>query len=565
MALTDIARQLKETFDGFGVSEHQADVERFRKIYGDAECIHIGEMDYIVINQAYDTEENADVPENVSPLFFSSLNQKYAIIDAQTSSTLIDEVYSRITYMQRVCNIDALPQENEIQQSLSNIIGDGVTMNNVIIRRDSEDGATHRANIFQCQLIKDTGVSASPDVYSFMLKNGEIKEVSERVVRQIRHMGEVNILEEREDLEQNNAAIQQAVYDKYIKADMDIQSITVKSIFEITMPFVNILLFVRDGLKHNGVFRTVYLASENNEFDILNTSIQACNICENDLTDIKDPTKLNKLHINMDAYDEISETSGGVKQANLTYAVGCEDCLEQCPDCGGWHFNYKKFIGSRIYEKVNLVPGRSFIRGLRDVDVNYCACREGTEWIYDEESGTETEHDVIKMENVAFLNCADEMIASYEDYAKFREKEEKAISDKSKINTREFAMKTLAKFKKNLANKFEIDSKEIKISSLENCCRCTICGGKYYKGNTGDEYDYRCGVCDEMLTEKRHMIVRVDGMIFMYRKVNKKYIVNKYIMTKLGNLKQVSTNAETSPQPSEVQDVTTVTEVLDEE
>ena len=87
MALTDIARQLKETFDGFGVSEHQADVERFRKIYGDAECIHIGEMDYIVINQAYDTEENADVPENVSPLFFSSLNQKYAIIDAQTSST----------------------------------------------------------------------------------------------------------------------------------------------------------------------------------------------------------------------------------------------------------------------------------------------------------------------------------------------------------------------------------------------------------------------------------------------------------------------------------------------
>jgi hypothetical protein len=117
MALTDIARQLKETFEGFGVSDHQADVEHFRSIYGDAECIHIGEMDYIVINQPYNTEENADVPENVSPLFFSSLNQKYAIIDSETSSTLIDEVYSRITYMQRVCNIKVLPQENEIQQA----------------------------------------------------------------------------------------------------------------------------------------------------------------------------------------------------------------------------------------------------------------------------------------------------------------------------------------------------------------------------------------------------------------------------------------------------------------
>ena len=566
MALTDIARQLKETFDGFGVSEHQADVERFRKIYGDAECIHIGEMDYIVINQAYDTEENADVPENVSPLFFSSLNQKYAIIDAQTSSTLIDEVYSRITYMQRVCNIDVLPREEEIQESLSNIIGEDVSMTNVIIRNEGEDVA-HKANIFQCQLIKDTGVSASPDVYSFMLKNGEIKEVSESIVRQIRHMGEVNILEDRDELEQNNTAIQQAVFDKYINADMDIQSITVKSIFEISMPFMNILLFLRDGLKHNGVFRTVYLASENNEFDALNTSIQACNICEKDLTDLRDPTQLNKLHVNTDAYDEMSNISGSLNQSELTYAVGCEDCLEQCPDCGGWHFNYKKFIGSRIYEKVNLVPGRGFIRGLRDVEgVNYCACREGTEWIYDEESGTDTEHDVIKMENIAFLNCANEMIASYSDYAAFREKEERNAPDQSVINTREFAMRTLARFKKNLASKFEIDSREIKASSVEKCCRCSVCGGKYYSGNVADDYEYRCDVCDEMLTEKRHMVARIDGMIFMYRKVNRKIVVKKYVMTKLGNLKLVSENSENISQDAAAENsVTMVTEVLTED
>jgi len=400
-----------------------------------------------------------------------------------------------------------------------------------------------------------------------MLKNGEIKEVSESIVRQIRHMGEVNILEDRDELEQNNTAIQQAVFDKYINADMDIQSITVKSIFEITMPFMNILLFLRDGLKHNGVFRTVYLASENNEFDALNTSIQACNICEKDLTDLRDPTQLNKLHVNMDAYDEMSNANGSLNQSELTYAVGCEDCLEQCPDCGGWHFNYKKFIGSRIYEKVNLVPGRGFIRGLRDVDgVNYCACREGTEWIYDEESGTDTEHDVIKMENIAFLNCANEMIASYRDYAAFREKEERNAPDQSVINTREFAMRTLARFKKSLANKFEIDSREIKASSVEKCCRCTICGGKYYSGNVGDDYDYRCPVCDEMISEKRHMVARIDGMIFMYRKVNKKFVVKKYVMTKLGNLKLVSENMDSiSQDAAEERTVTTVTEVLTED
>jgi hypothetical protein len=203
---------------------------------------------------------------------------------------------------------------------------------------------------------------------------------------------------------------------------------------------------------------------------------------------------------------------------------------------------------------------------LRDVEgVNYCACREGSEWIYDEESGTDTEHDVIKMENVAFLNCANEMIATYSDYAKFREKEEARAGDEATIKTREFAMKTLAKFKKYLANRFEIDSREIKLSSLDKCCRCGVCGGKYYKGNVGDEFDYRCNVCDEMLSEKRHMVARVDGMIFMYRKVNKKIIVNKYVMTKLGTLKLVSTNADVAQNLLEENDETTATEVVAEE
>ena len=50
MALTDIARQLKDTFEGFGVSEHREELARYRDLYGEAECVKIGEMDYIVIN-----------------------------------------------------------------------------------------------------------------------------------------------------------------------------------------------------------------------------------------------------------------------------------------------------------------------------------------------------------------------------------------------------------------------------------------------------------------------------------------------------------------------------------
>ena len=73
MALTDIARQLKETFEGFGVSDLQEAVKHFCEIYGDAESIRIGEMDYIVINEIYKSKEYADVPETTSPLFFNSI------------------------------------------------------------------------------------------------------------------------------------------------------------------------------------------------------------------------------------------------------------------------------------------------------------------------------------------------------------------------------------------------------------------------------------------------------------------------------------------------------------
>lgn len=548
MALTDIARQLKETFEGFGVSEHQEELRRFREIYGDAESIRIGEMNYIVINEVYKSEEYADVPESTSPLFFNSINNSYAIIDAETSSTLIDEVYSRVTYMQRVCKIEATPDKNEIRNTLSGVIGDNEKISDVLIQA-SEGLNENKANIFQCQLIKDTGVSAAPDAYSFMLKNGEVKEIADNVMKQIKRSGEVNLLKNRDVLEENKTAIQQAVFDKYINADMDIQNITVKSIFEISMSFLDIHLMLADSFNHTGVYNTSYLASENNEFEALNANIHVCNACGHELVDVKDNSNVHKLHINMDAYDVDFST-----EDKRVYAIGCEDCLEQCPDCGGWHFNYAKFIGSRIYEKAHLMPGREFLKGLRSIERNYCVCREGIEWVYDERSGTETEHDIIPIEKMAFINYANEKIASYEEYKKYYEKEKKGAKIKTALDETKFAKRTRGKFKKYLASKFDMDVKDIQITSIEKCMKCSVCAGEYYRGVIGMDYDedYRCNVCDELISEKRRMVTRVDGIVFMHQTQRHKSVINKYIVTKLGNLRLISsaqvgkTEAETT-------------------
>ena len=553
MALTDIARQLKETFEGFGSIDLQDDVQRFRAIYGDAESIRIGEMDYIVINDVYKSKEYADVPESTSPLFFNSINNSFAVIDAETSSTLIDEVYSRITYMQRICKINVTPDKDEIKQSLANIIGTGAKIADVLIQMDEE--TENKANIFQCHLIKDTGVSATPDIYSFMLKNGEIKEIADSVVRQIRRSGEVNILKDRNVVEGNKAAIQQAVFDKYINMDVDIQKITVKSIFEISMTFLNIHLLLSESKERMGVYNTVYLASEGNEFEPLNTNIHSCNACGHELVDLKDVSQISRLHVNMDAYDESLSSDG-----KLMYAVGCEDCLIQCPDCGGWHFNYEKLIGTRVYEKAKLVPGREFIRGLRIVEGNYCACREGIEWVYDEKSGTETEHDIIPINKMVFINYANEQIATHAEYSDFYNKERKGIKLKDALAESAFVKRVLIKFKNHLAAEYDIDVKDIKITTLEKCQRCSLCGGVYYRGYNQMNYDdYRCNVCDEVITEKRSMITRSDGMIFMHRMVKKRHVISKYVMTKFGNLKHISTfieQANESKSNKETEEVT---------
>ena len=535
MALTDIARQLKETFDGFGIAGHKEELKQYCELYNDAEVVHIGNMDYIVINEVYKSKEYADVPESTSPLFYNSINHNYAIIDAETSSTLIDEVYSRVTYMQRICNVDAVPAKEEMRRALRTIIGGDVTITDARIKTESQ-GEVNKANIFQCQLIKDTGVSAVPDVYSFVLKNGEIKEIAENVMKQIKRSGEVNLLKDRDVLEANRASIQQAVFDKYVNSDMDIQGITVKSIFEISMTFLNIHVMLTDEEKRVGVYNTAYLASEHNEFEALNLSIHVCNECGHEIVDVKDPSKIYKLHINTDAYDEEFST-----ETARVYAVGCEDCLEACPECGGWHFNYEKFIGSRIYEKVKLVPGRAFIRGLRSIDRNYCSCREGIEWVYDERMGTDEEHDVIPIDKMAFFNYANEQIASYDDFKQYYDKK-RGGKKMAALAEKKLAKDIRASFKKHLASKFDIDVKDIKVSSSDRCMTCSVCEGKFYRGTVGSDYDdvYRCEICDELISEKKSYVTRVDGIVFMHRKVKNRSEITKYIVTKFGNLKKLS-------------------------
>ena len=539
MALTDIARQLKETFEGFGGSGHLEEVQRFRELYGDAECIQIGEMNYIVINEVYRSKEYADVPATTSPLFYSSINNTYAIIDAETSSTLIDEVYARVTYMQRTCKLDAAPDKQEIKKTLSDIIGTtGEKVTDILIKSD-EDIENNKANIFQCQLIKDTGVSASPDVYSFMLKNGEIKEIPDHLMRQIKRSGEVNLLRDREVIESNKASIQLAVFDKYVNSDMDIQNVTVKSIFEIVMPFLNIHLMFADESGRMGVYHTSYLASENNEFAALNANIHVCNECGHELVDVKDLNNVHRLHINMDALDEEFSTPD-----NPIYAVGCEDCLVQCPDCGGWHFDYAKFIGSHMYDKMKLAPGREFIKGLRSIDCNYCQCREGIEWIYNERSGSENSYDVLPISKLAFINYANEKIASYEEYrADYDEKKAKEKKgEMTAVEEQAFAKRFRTNFKKLLAKRFDIDVTDISISNADKCTQCDICGGAYYNPSPSVIFDdiYRCNVCTELISEKRRMVTRIDGTVFMRHKVKGDTVISKYTVTRFGNLRMIS-------------------------
>lgn len=558
--LTQIAAKLKATFpNSFDAKITEDELKRFKARYGEAESVRLSGMDYIVINGIYRVDDQSDGwgdgrQSNVSPLFYNSIHNNYAIIDAQTSSTLIDEVYSRVTYMQRDCADGArTPSESDVQNLFSTLVGEGETIAAVQIPRDEEEDSTfsNRAHIFQCQLIKDTGVSATPDTYSFMLKGGEIKDVPDNAIKKIQGAGNVSMLDDSnmEELQSHEGQIQEAVFDKYLNSDVDIQSITVKSIFEIKMKFCNVHLFLQSRFgktKLDSIYNSTYLLSQTNEFDTLNGSIHVCNCCGHDLVDSRDERIVKKLHTNMDAYDEAAteeaNESSGKKNAksgeerHLIHAVGCEDCLVQCECCGTWHYDYKKMVGSKAYDRVKLAPGREFIKGIRSFDFNYCACREGIEWVYDERSGGDREHDVIPIDEMVFINSANEKMADYAEYREYYEREKERAKPADAIAERTLARQTLNRFKNHLAGKYEMSSSGIEITSIEKCHECSMCGGEYYGMLEND----RCAVCTEIFDENRRMVTRVDGVVFMLRGRKKHRIISKYIVNRFGNLKRIS-------------------------
>ena len=539
--LTEIAKQLRETFTEtydaplVDNDKRAANDERYAAS-GGVEYIQIGTTSYVVINEVFDDGQQKSTTAN--QMFYNSINDDYAIIDVKSSATLIDEVYSRVTYMQRICDTHQMPEESAVQKKLRPLLGAEADIQKVQIIATSAQDSSSKANIFQCFLVKDTGVSAVNDTYSFMLKDGDVKEIPGTVMNQIRRIGTVQLLKDSSELQQNSEAIQYAVFKKYTDDDVDIQGVNVKSIFEIRLDVATINLIIQDNVGRRGVYKTFYFAGKNNEFDVLNNNIHACNSCHNDIVDIREQTRISHMHINSDAIDPEFSTDG-----DLVYAIGCEHCLVKCEKCGKWHFNYANYKNDpHMYDSIHFRPGREFIRGLRMFDIDYCSCRENIEWVYDENSGSETDRDVIPITKMAFVNYAKEQIATYADFKKFynEEKRRQRMTDTGEAE-RKFAKTALLNFKKQLAAQFDMDShKDVLVTNADKCGKCSVCGGAYY-GAPLDDSEYTCEVCAELFGEKRRMVTRTDGVVFMRGKNNQ---IKKYVVTKLGDLKRVGVTAE---------------------
>lgn len=562
--LTDIARQLKFTFGGFE-STLKNEVVEFKKRYGDAESICIDGDDYIVINQQYDPnyfgnmydDNDTAVLSNISPLFYGSINKKFAVIDSRSSATLINKVYEHVTYLLRSDDAPIQIDKQTIVDNIDDIIGykhkrplageNLPTENDINFETDPD--AMRRVSVFKCYLIKDTGVSATSETFSFMLTDGIIKIVPNEIVDELEG-GTISLLsgEARENLIQNSDVIRKAVFDAYNHSEMDIQRISIKSIFEIRLRAQDLIVHINNG-KSEGIFRTSYFAGNSRGSNSLSRSAFECNNCESAL--VSSGGAINKIHINQDAYDENLSENG-----RIMHLTGCADCLECCPVCGEWHYNYKKALASQKgfhkdpYRNVKLTHGREFIRSLNysdlDCGINYCRCREAIEWVYD--TGTLNDdgvcRNVIPLTKMAIVNYACEKIAGYDEFKDFREKYCREVLNKSEEDLTTAEAKTvLAKFKRNVAAKYSLSGDDLLIANADKCVKCNICGGEYYRSSedagVDTEMGFVCSTCYEIDMKKRHMLTRIDGTVFLRQKKGKGYRITQYRVTSLGNLKKV--------------------------
>lgn len=559
MALTDIAKQLKKAFPR---SYHEVTglgevCKRFRAIYHDVETIRFDGTDYIVINGEYRNDSSdEEVYENESPIFYQSIKNSYAIIDEKNAYTLINEVHSRITYMQWKRKDANAPTKEEVRASVKPLMGN-FQLDTDDVDIPEEDSFSGDANIFRCYLRKETGVSATTDTYNFMIKNDEVKEFgeSETILSKMDLRG-AEFLRDSEIVDKYSTAIQNAVYEHFDReSGNEIQSISVKSIFQIALAFRNVKVLFQDvdpktQEKNWAVYDTAHFHSGDSRFDAaLNANAHTCNCCGRDLVATNHGNGESKrfaLHLNIDAVypseipedfkDKLSKFKKENGEEVVPYAVGCENCLERCPDCGKWHFKYGKFLGTNQYDKIKFAHGRGFIRGLRSIEANYCSCREGIEWVHDEKSGNEKdgEYDIIPVTKIAFVNYADEKLAGFEECRAFYKKINNLTDDTIGKGFDE----AIKRFKDKLAARFRIDVGDIKITSVDKCKRCSVCGGEYftYGGSPASLASYRCSVCDTMSRDKKKMVTRADGVIFMRHRKK----LNKYLMNPLGNLTLLS-------------------------
>jgi ASC-1-like (ASCH) protein len=89
----------------------------------------------------------------------------------------------------------------------------------------------------------------------------------------------------------------------------------------------------------------------------------------------------------------------------------------------------------------------------------------------------------------------------------------------------------------------EIEAEEVQPKALANFCPSNASDGERTVTFLEGLFELlHITACTELVSEKRRMITRGDGIVFMRRTVKKKNVINKYIVTRFGNLKLLSSN-----------------------
>jgi hypothetical protein len=136
---------------------------------------------------------------------------------------------------------------------------------------------------------------------------------------------------------------------------------------------------------------------------------------------------------------------------------------------------------------------------------------------------------------MVFINSANEKIADSDGYLEYLKETLEHKKPDSALKEREIAKTCLNEYRNKLASRFHMKLTGVSIADKNKCKKCISCGGIYH-GALSKGY---CSVCTELLEDDQRMVTRADGVVFMLRG-GKKQVINKYVVTRLGNLKKIS-------------------------